>query len=52
MVDTRDTNNFITLEKAKCLALRITNGGGGFKTVHTIAKPFVGMAKGVHSRLA
>ncbi|XP_074339849.1 uncharacterized protein LOC141677709 [Apium graveolens] len=51
MIDTGATHNFITLEEAKRVGLKISNGSGWFKTVNAKAKPLEGVALGVELQL-
>ncbi|KAK2977405.1 hypothetical protein RJ640_009956 [Escallonia rubra] len=47
MVDTGATHNFVTMEKAKRLGLKVVGGGGWLKSVNTNAKPLQGAARQV-----
>ncbi|TXG73104.1 hypothetical protein EZV62_001683 [Acer yangbiense] len=47
MLDTGATHNFVSLDKAKKLGLKATNGGGTIKAVNSPAKPIAGIAKAV-----
>ncbi|KAK2969168.1 hypothetical protein RJ640_009927 [Escallonia rubra] len=47
MVDTRATHNFVTMEEAKRLGLKVVGGGGWLKFVNTNAKPLQGTARQV-----
>ncbi|KAK0606869.1 hypothetical protein LWI29_005470 [Acer saccharum] len=47
MLDTGATHNFVSVDEAKKLGLKATNGGGTIKAVNSPAKPIVGIAKAV-----
>ncbi|KAK2979093.1 hypothetical protein RJ640_022575, partial [Escallonia rubra] len=47
MVDTGATHNFVTMEEAKRLGLKVVGGGGWLKSVNTNAKPLQGAARQV-----
>ncbi|KAK2979872.1 hypothetical protein RJ640_024373 [Escallonia rubra] len=47
MVDTRATHNFVTMEEAKRLGLKVVGGGGWLKSVNTNTKPLQGAARQV-----
>ncbi|KAK2995574.1 hypothetical protein RJ640_000050 [Escallonia rubra] len=47
MVDTGATHNFVTMEEAKWLGLKVVGGGGWLKSVNTNAKPLQGVARQV-----
>ncbi|KAK2973868.1 hypothetical protein RJ640_029684 [Escallonia rubra] len=47
MVDTGATHNFVTMEKAKRLGLKVVGGGGWLKSVNTNAKPLQGTTRQV-----
>ncbi|KAK2991421.1 hypothetical protein RJ640_019067 [Escallonia rubra] len=47
MVDTRATHNFVTMEEAKRLGLKVVGGGGWLKSVNTNAKTLQGAARQV-----
>ncbi|KAK2966767.1 hypothetical protein RJ640_015365 [Escallonia rubra] len=45
MVDTGVTHNFITIEEANRLGLKVVGGGGWLKSINTNAKPLQGAAR-------
>ncbi|KAK2967355.1 hypothetical protein RJ640_026369 [Escallonia rubra] len=47
MVDTGATHNFVTMEEANRLGLKVVGGGGWLKSVNTNAKPLQGAARQV-----
>ncbi|KAK2969916.1 hypothetical protein RJ640_000529 [Escallonia rubra] len=47
MVDTGATHNFVTMEEAKRLGLKVVGGGGWLKSVNTDVKPLQGAARQV-----
>ncbi|KAK2990721.1 hypothetical protein RJ640_003789 [Escallonia rubra] len=47
MVDTGATHNFVTMEEAKRLGLKVVGGEGWLKSVNTNAKPLHGVARQV-----
>ena len=47
MLDTGATHNFVSIQEAKKLGLKATNGGGTIKAVNSPAKPIAGIAKAV-----
>ncbi|KAK2987888.1 hypothetical protein RJ640_028933 [Escallonia rubra] len=47
MVDTGATHNFVTMEEAKRLGLKVVGDGGWLKSVNTNAKPLQGAARQV-----
>ncbi|KAK0594587.1 hypothetical protein LWI29_037966 [Acer saccharum] len=47
MLDTGATHNFVSIDEAKKLGLKATNGGGTIKAVNSPAKPIAGIAKAV-----
>ncbi|KAK2967931.1 hypothetical protein RJ640_010541 [Escallonia rubra] len=47
MVDTGATHNFVTMEEAKRLGLKVVGSGGWLKSVNTNAKPLQGAARQV-----
>jgi len=51
LIDTGASHNFISVEEAKRLGLKVVGGAGSVKAVNSTAKPIQGIARGVKTTL-